>query len=150
MFPEKGYIIKIERSVIKTNDLFTFELDMDSGEQRLTGQQLEDVLYNCLDFSILYHCQPHFFLRGTDALRQPELWSVLEILREGGATFSILSDPELTEFESRERTRNEKNTVEIKGDGEARYLERRLGNVLNDRLADMLIFNNHGTMRKKG
>lgn len=35
-------------------------------------------------------------------LQHPELWLVLEILREEEATFSYLSDPELTEFESRE------------------------------------------------
>lgn len=122
---------------------------MSSGLQSLSGKQLEDVLYNCLDFSILYHRQPHFFLRGADMLLHPELWLVLEILREEGATFSFLSDPELTEFESRERTRNEENTVEIKGSGEVRHLEKRLGNMLSDRLADMLIINNRETTRKK-
>lgn len=135
--------------MINTEQLFTFELDMGSGLQSLSGKQLEDVLYNCLDFSILYHRQPHFFLRGADMLRHPELWFVLEILREEGATFSFLSDPELTEFESRERTRNEENTVEIKGSGEVRHLEKRLGNMLSDRLADMLIINNQETTRKK-
>ena len=141
--------MEIERSVIKTKDLFTFELDMGSGSQCLNGRQLEDILYNCLDFSILYHCQPHFFLRGADTLRHPELWSALEILHEEGATFSLLRDPELREFESREQTRSEENTVEIKSSGDVQYLERCLGNMLNDRLADMLIFNNHETMRKK-
>jgi len=88
--------------MINTEQLFTFELDMGPGLQSMSGKQQEDVLYNCLDFSILYHRQPHFFLRGADMLQHPELWLVLEILREEEATFSYLSDPELTEFESRE------------------------------------------------
>lgn len=50
--------------MINTEQLFTFELDMGPGLQSMSGKQQEDVLYNCLDFSILYHRQPHFFLRG--------------------------------------------------------------------------------------
>jgi len=39
--------------------------------------------------------------------------------------------------------------VEIKGSSEVRHLEKRLGNMLSDRLADMLIINNRETTRKK-
>lgn len=125
----------------RTEDLFTFELDMGDESFRLMGQQLEDTVFNCLDFSVLYHRQPHFFLTGADAVHHPELRTVLDILQEE-ATFSILSGPEQTAFESEERTRNEENTVEIKCSGEVRYMERVLGNVLNDRLADLLILKN--------
>ena len=92
------YIEEIERSVIKTEELFTFELDIGSYTERPTGQQLEDMLYNCLDFCILYRKQAHFFLTGPDAAGHPELWRVLEILREEGATFSLLDESEKSEY----------------------------------------------------
>lgn len=131
----------MNQAVIKTSNLFTFELDMGEGENRLAGQQLEDEVFNCLDFSILYHLEPHFFLTGTDAIHHPELWTVLDILREEGVTFCILSEPEQSAYKCKERTRNEENTVEINCCGEVRYVGKALGNVLNDRLADMLLLN---------
>ena len=131
----------VKRKVIKTKNLFTFELDMGEGENRLAGQQLEDEVFNCLDFSMLYHLQPHFFLTGMDAIHHPELWTVLDILREEGVTFSILSEPEQSAYKSKEQTRNEENTVEINCCGEVRHAGTVLGNVLNDRLADMLLLN---------
>ena len=125
--------------MIRTDKLFTFKLNMDEGDNRLTAQQLEDVIFNCLDFSILYHRQPHFFLTGTDTVYYPELWTVLDIFRGERVTFSILSDPEQKAFDGSGRTGNEENMLEMKGSGEVRYRDKVLGNVLHDRLADMLI-----------
>ena len=117
----------MNQAVIKTSNLFTFELDMGEGRNRPAGQQLEDEVFNCLT--------------GTDAIHHPELWTVLDILREEGVTFSILSEPEQSAYKSKEGTRNEENTVEINSCGEVRYVGTVLGNVLNDRLADMLLLN---------
>lgn len=125
-----------ERGVIKTEELFTLELDMGSGTERLTGQQLEDMLYNCLDFCLLYRKQVHFFLAGADAAGHPELWRVLEILREEGATFSLLSEPERGEYEAL-RSGDLKDKIRIKADGEASCELGSLGNVLSDRLGDL-------------
>ena len=132
----RSCIIEAERGVIKTEELFTFELDVGSGMERQTGQQLEDILYNCLDFCFLYRKQAHFFLAGPDAAGHPELWRVLEILREDGATFSLLSEPERGEYETL-RGRDLTDKIRIGADGEATCELGALGNVLNDRLGDL-------------
>lgn len=132
----RSCIMESERGVIKTEELFTLELDMGSGTERLTGQQLEDMLYNCLDFCLLYRKQAHFFLAGADAAGHPELWRVLEILREEGATFSLLSEPERGEYEAL-RSGDLKDKIRIKADGEASCELGSLGNVLSDRLGDL-------------
>lgn len=125
-----------ERRVIKTEELFTFELDLGSGTERPAGQQLEDMLYNCLDFCLLYRKQAHFFLTGPYAAGHPELWHVLEILREEDATFSLLSEPERGEYEAL-RSGDLKDKIRIKADGEASSELGSLGNVLFDRLGDL-------------
>ena len=125
-----------ERGVIKTEELFTFELDLGSGTERPAGQQLEDVLYNCLDFCLLCRKQAHFFLAGPDAAGHPELWRVLEILREEGASFSLLCEPERGEYESL-RSKTLRDKIRIKADGEATCELGALGNVLSDRLGDL-------------
>lgn len=122
--------------MIKTEGLFTFELDMGSETERPTGQQLEDMLYNCLDFCLLYRKQAHFFLAGSDAAGHLELWRVLEILREEGATFSLLTEPERGEYESL-RSNDLTNKIIISTDGEATCELGALGNVLFDRLGDL-------------
>ena len=129
-------IMKPERGVIKTEERFTFELDLGSGMERQTGQQLEDILYNCLDFCLLYRKQAHFFLTGPDAAGHPELWRVLEILREEGATFSLLTEPERGEYEAL-RDRDLTDKIRIGADGEATCELGALGNVLCDRLGDL-------------
>ena len=122
--------------VNKTKDLFTFELELGSGTERPTGQQLEDMLYNCLDFCLLYQKQAHFYLTGPDVAWHPELWRVLEILREEGATFSLLTEPERGEYESL-RSGDLRDKIRIKVDGEASCELGALGNVLYDRLGDL-------------
>ena len=122
--------------MIKTEELFTFELVLDSGTERTTGQQLEDLLYNCLDFCLLYRKLAHFFLAGQDAGRNPELWRALEILREEGATFSLLTEPERSEYETL-RSGDLKDRIRIGSDGEATCELGALGNVLSDRLGDL-------------
>lgn len=122
--------------MIKTKELFTFELELGSGTERPTGQQLEDMLYNCLDFCLLYRKQAHFFLAGPDAAGHTELWRVLEILREEGATFSLLTEPEKSEYESL-RSGDLRDKIRIRADGEASCELGALGNVLFDRLGDL-------------
>lgn len=40
-----------------------------------------------------------FYLCGDDPIRRPAIWPVLELLRDEGVSFSLLSEPEKTEFE---------------------------------------------------
>ncbi|MBR1567254.1 MAG: hypothetical protein IJ649_10910 [Oscillospiraceae bacterium] len=122
--------------MIKTEALFSFELDLGSGMERPTGQQLEDILYNCLDFCLLYRKQAHFYLAGPDAAGHPELWRMLEILREEGATFSLLTEPERGEYEAL-RGRDLTDKIRIGADGDATCELGSLGNVLSDRLGDL-------------
>ena len=119
-------------------DLFTFELDLGEGDARPVGEALMDMLYSCLDFCALYEKQPHFYLTGADAERHPEIWSILEILREENVTFSILSEPEQSAFERQKPNVTEsKDKIRIRTDGEAFGPFGHLGNVHDDRLADL-------------
>ena len=121
--------------------LFTFELDLGDGESRPTGQALEDLIYNCLDFCLLNRKQAHFFLTGKDAERHPALWELLETLREEGASFSILSEPEQSEFqEHRSRTYGTNHeAISIRANGDAYRGGLFLGSAWEDRLADLWI-----------
>ena len=124
--------------------LFTFELDMGIGEGYMTEERLEDTVYNCLDFCLLYEKTPHFYLGGDDPIRHPALWPVLDLLREEGASFSLLSEPEKTEFEQNRHPLSEKNKVEITCDGLARQGDTIIGNVFEDRLADLWVVSGCG------
>ena len=68
----------------RTDELFTFELNLGAGEGCMTEEGLEDTVYNCLDFCLLCGKTPHFYLGGDDPLRHPSIWTVLELLREEG------------------------------------------------------------------
>ena len=109
---------------------------MGAGENHMTALQLEDVIFNCLDFSMLYQKLPHFYLAGRDAVHHPALRTVLDILHAEGATFSILSEPEASLFR-RTCAYSPAAHLAIGADGEARSGEHPLGNVLEDRLADL-------------
>ena len=122
--------------MINTKDLFTFELNMGDGEDRPNGQQLEDMLYNCLDFCLLYRKRAHFFLDGPDDAGHSEFWHVLEILREEHASFSLLSEPERGEYAAL-RNDDLRNRIRIGADGEATGELGALGNVFTDRLGDL-------------
>jgi len=122
--------------VIKTKELFIFELDLGSGAERPTGQRLEDMLYNCLDFCLLYCKRPHFFLTGPDVAGYPELWHALEILREQDVSFSLLSEPERGEYETL-RNGDLRDRILVGADGEATCELGTLGNVFTDRLGDL-------------
>jgi len=99
--------------VIGTEELFTFELDIGSGGSCMTEERLEDTIWNCLDFCLLYGRTPHFYLGGPDPIRHPALWTVLELLREENVSFSLLSEPEKTEFEQKRQPVSEENRIEI-------------------------------------
>ncbi len=120
--------------------MFVFEIDMDTDRRGLSGADLEDVLYNCLDLCRLYGKQPHFLLSGADAAHNPDHWRALELLRAEGAAFSALGEPERTELL---RLRAQSNPplpaerVVIHRDGRAYYGARPLGSALDDRLADL-------------
>ena len=128
----------------RTDELFIFELDLGAGEGCMTEEGLEDTVYNCLDFCLLYGKTPHFYLGGAAPLRHPSIWTVLELLREEGASFSLLSEPEKTEFEQNRHPLSEENKVEIACDGLARQGDTIIGNIFEDRLADLWVVSGCG------
>ena len=83
----------------------------------MTEERLEDTIYNCLDFCLLNGRTPHFYLGGPDPIRHPALWTVLELLREENVSFSLLSEPEKTEYEQNRYPVSEENRIEIACDG---------------------------------
>ena len=125
-------------------ELFTFELDMGAGKQALPQERLQDTIYNCLDFCLLYGKTPHFYLCGDDPIRHPAVWSVLELLRDEDATFSLLSEPEKTEFEQKRQSLPEESIVKIACDGLARRGDKIIGNIYEDRLADLWVVSGCG------
>ena len=110
--------------------LFTFKLDLDS----MPAERVEDTIYNCPDFCLLYGKTPHFFLRGN----HPALWEILDILREEQVTFSVLTEPEQSAYQN--KTDDLLHMV-ICSDGTAKWRESRLGNAFSDRLADLWAVN---------
>ena len=126
------------------DDLFTFELDLGAGESCMTKEQLEDTVYNCLDFCLLYGKTPHFYLGAADPIRCPALWPVLELLREEDVSFSLLSEPEKTELEQNRKLISEENKVEISSDGLTRQGDTVVGNIFEDRPADLWIVSGCG------
>lgn len=125
--------------MIRTEKLFTFELDIGAGEKKMADERLEDTVYNCLDFCLLYGKTAHFYLCGADPLHHPALWRVLELLREEDVSFSLLSGPEKTEFERNRHKISEENRLEIACDGLTRQGEAVIGNIFEDRLADLWV-----------
>lgn len=130
--------------MIGTDELFTFELDMGAGESCMMEERLRDTVYNCLDFCLLNGKTPHFYLGGRDPIRHPALWPVLELLREEGVSFSILSEPEKTAFEQNRQPLSEENRVVIACDGLVRQGDTIIGNIFEDRLADLWVVSSCG------
>ena len=110
----------------------------------MTEERLEDTIYNCLDFCLLNGRTPHFYLGGPDPISHPALWTVLKLLREEDVSFSLLSEPEKTEYEQNRHPLSEKNKVEITCDGLARQGDTIIGNVFEDRLADLWVVSGCG------
>ncbi|MBQ9662617.1 MAG: hypothetical protein IJV40_05640 [Oscillospiraceae bacterium] len=75
-------------------------------------------------------------MTGLDAAGHPELWRMLEILREENATFSLLTEPERDEYDAL-RSGELRDKIRIRADGEATCELGSLGNVLSDRVGDL-------------
>ncbi len=99
--------------------------------------QLETVVFNCLDFCWLNGKTAHFFLRGDDPARQPELWYVLDLLREEAVSFTLLSEPEKAAFVQNCPISDPVNRFEIGKDGSVFWSGNPLGSIFGNRLADL-------------
>ena len=125
------------KGVRRTGEMFTFALEVGTDKNRMAASQMEDVFFNCLDFCELNRKTAHFFLRGDDPARYPELWHTLELFREEAVSFTLLSEPEKTVFELGCPKTNPENQFDIQQDGSVFWRGRLLGNIFEDRLADL-------------
>ena len=104
----------------------------------LTGHTVhwEDMLYNCLDFCVLNRLRPHVYLSVTKEAQDAPLWELLEVLRQEKISFSLLTEPERSRYEA---AYPDTAFVRIASDGTACCGKTRLGNLLEDRLADLWV-----------
>ena len=123
----------------KTQTKFTFEVDLASPDDGMTVEALTEAAYNCLDFCETTDTAPHFYLAGRDAEAHPGFWTLLALLREAGADFSVLAEPEQSVFAESlaERWKQDNARLRIEGNGDVYHRLQRLGNVWEDRLADL-------------
>ncbi len=59
----------------------------------MTWAQMEDTLYNCLDFCAVYDRLPYFYITGGDPILHPDFWRLLELLHGHDVPFTILGNP---------------------------------------------------------
>lgn len=123
--------------VRNTQTVFTFEVHLDDPE--MTPEALTEAAYNCLDFCEMTGAAPHFYLAGRSAEAHPGFWPLLALLRENGADFSVLTEPEKSAMEIRfaERWKQDNARLRIEGNGDVYHRLQRIGNVWEDRLADL-------------
>lgn len=123
----------------KTQTVFTFEVHLDDPADGMTAEALTEAAYNCLDFCEMTGAAPHFYLAGQDAEAHPGFWKLLTLLRENGADFSVLTEPEQSAFAENlaEQRKQDDACLRIEGNGDVYHRMQRLGNVWEDRLADI-------------
>ena len=59
----------------------------------MNWQQIEDTLYNCLDFCEMYDRLPYFYITGGDPILHPDFWKLLALLKKHDIPFTILGNP---------------------------------------------------------
>ena len=112
--------------------LCTFAVELSA--QETAQRQIEDIVYNCLDFCELNELTPHFcVLSDVDT---SALWPMLELLHEEDAGFSLLTEPERSADAA---ACSESAAIRIDRGGNAYYQEINIGNILEDRLADLWV-----------
>lgn len=110
----------------------TFAVELTAGQ--MEPDRIEDIIYNCLDFCELNDLTPHFCVLS-DA-EPSALWQALELLHKEDLGFSLLTEPE--------RSRGSEACfgladIRIDRGGNAYYREKSIGNLLEDRLADLWV-----------
>ena len=100
------------------------------------GEHWEDMLYNCLDFCVLNRLRPHVYLSVAEEAQTVALWELLEVLRQEAVSFSLLTEPERSQYEA---AYPDTAFVRIASDGTACCGKTRLGNLVEDRLADLWV-----------
>lgn len=55
--------------------------------------QMQETLYNCLDFCEVYDRLPYFYITGGDPILHPDFWRLLALLKEHDIPFTILGNP---------------------------------------------------------
>lgn len=55
--------------------------------------QMQETLYNCLDFCEVYDRLPYFYITGGDPILHKDFWKLLSLLKEYNIPFTILGNP---------------------------------------------------------
>ena len=59
----------------------------------MNREQMEETLYNCLDFCELYDREPYFYLTGGDPILHPDFWWLLTEFKKRDIPFTVLGNP---------------------------------------------------------
>lgn len=59
----------------------------------MSWEQMQETLYNCLDFCEVYGRLPYFYITGGDPILHPDFWRLLALIKEHEIPFTILGNP---------------------------------------------------------
>ena len=72
---------------------YIFSADNNKPLVSMTWEQMQDTLYNCLDFCEMYDRLPYFYITGGDPILHPDFWRLLKLIRENDIPFTIMGNP---------------------------------------------------------
>lgn len=59
----------------------------------MSWAEMQETLYNCLDFCAVHDRLPYFYITGGDPILHPDFWQLLELLKTHSIPFTILGNP---------------------------------------------------------
>ncbi len=72
---------------------YIFSADNDKPLISMTWEQMQDTLYNCLDFCEMYNRLPYFYITGGDPILHPDFWRLLRLIHKHNIPFTIMGNP---------------------------------------------------------
>ena len=72
---------------------YIFSEDNCKKPDAMTWPQMEDTVYNRLDFCEMYDRLPYFYITGGDPILPPDFWRLLRLIKERDIPFTILGNP---------------------------------------------------------
>ena len=72
---------------------YIFSADNNKPLVSMTWEQMQDTLYNCLDFCEMYDRLPYFYITGGDPILHPDFWQLLKLIHEHNIPFTIMGNP---------------------------------------------------------
>lgn len=72
---------------------YIFSEDVCKKPDSMSWAQIQDTLFNCLDFCQVYDRLPYFYITGGDPILHPDFWKLLELMKAHSIPFTILGNP---------------------------------------------------------